>query len=66
MPLTWRENDLFMKWCLECHREPERFVRPREHVFDMEYQRPNDPELGQKLVHDYGIENRTACSYCHY
>ena len=20
MPLTWRENTLYMKWCLDCHR----------------------------------------------
>ena len=27
MPLVWKENTLNMEWCLECHREPERFVR---------------------------------------
>jgi hypothetical protein len=26
MPLTWRENTLFMEWCLDCHRHPERFI----------------------------------------
>src|SRR5690348_168391 len=42
MPLTWRENTLYMDWCLECHREPERFVRPREYVFNMDYSPPAD------------------------
>ena len=29
MPLTWQQASLQMAWCLECHRHPERFVRPR-------------------------------------
>src|SRR6266481_1111425 len=33
MPMTWRENTLFMEWCLQCHRHPERFVQIRgQHV----------------------------------
>jgi len=27
MPMTWRENTLFMEWCLQCHRHPERYVQ---------------------------------------
>ncbi len=42
MPLTWRENTLYMDWCLECHRAPERYVRPRQYVFSMDYQPPVD------------------------
>ena len=30
MPLTWQENSLQMEWCLNCHRHPEKYVRPRE------------------------------------
>jgi Cytochrome c7 and related cytochrome c len=66
MPLTWRENTLYMDWCLECHREPERFVRPREYVFNMDYSPPADQiALGQKLVKEYRIQNLTSCSTCH-
>jgi hypothetical protein len=66
MPLMWRENTLYMDWCLDCHREPERFVRPREHVFAMEYVPPPDQlALGRKLVKDYNIEKLTSCSTCH-
>src|SRR6058998_381354 len=33
MPLTWRENTLFMEWCLECHRHPERYIQVRgQHI----------------------------------
>src|ERR1700745_82131 len=66
MPLTWRENTLYMDWCLECHREPERFVRPREYVFNMDYSPPADQiALGQKLVKEYKIQNLTSSSPCH-
>ena len=33
MPLMWQEQSLQMEWCLDCHRNPERYVRPREAVF---------------------------------
>jgi len=66
MPLMWRENTLYMDWCLDCHRAPERFVRPREYVFSMEYQAPADQlALGQKLVKQYRIQKLTSCSTCH-
>ena len=66
MPLMWRENSLYMEWCLECHRNPERFVRPREQVFNMDWQPPSDQiALGQKLVQEYKIEQLTSCSVCH-
>jgi hypothetical protein len=66
MPLMWRENTLYMEWCLECHRNPERFVRPREQVFNMDWQPPSDQiVLGQKLVQQYKIESLTSCSVCH-
>jgi hypothetical protein len=66
MPLMWRENTLYMEWCLECHRNPERFVRPREQVFSMDWQPPSDQiALGEKLVQQYKIESLTSCSVCH-
>jgi formamidopyrimidine-DNA glycosylase len=65
MPLMWRENTLYMEWCLECHRNPERFVRPRNQVFNMDWQPPDQIALGQKLVQEYKIESLTSCSVCH-
>ncbi len=66
MALTWRENSLNMEWCLECHRQPERFVRPREFVFSTDWQPPTDQlSLGQQLVKEYKIEKLTNCSVCH-
>lgn len=66
MPLMWRDNTLNMEWCLACHREPEKFVRPRESVFDSNYV-PAEPQeqLGARLVEEYHIKGRTNCSACH-
>jgi len=66
MPLTWRAQTLQMDWCLGCHREPEKYVRPREKVFDPFYQPPADQlSLGRKLVAEYKIQKLTNCSTCH-
>jgi hypothetical protein len=66
MPLTWRANTLQMGWCLDCHRNPEKFVRPRENVFDIHYKEPaNQEALGLKLMKEYKIQSLTNCTTCH-
>jgi len=66
MPLMWRQHSLLMEWCLECHRAPERFVRPRAFVFSMDWQPAEDQlTLGRKLVQEYHIAKLTSCSVCH-
>jgi hypothetical protein len=66
MPLTWRTASLQMEWCLECHREPERFVRPRDKVFSMDWMPPPDqPAQGERLVREYRIRKLTDCYTCH-
>ena len=47
MPLMYAENTLQMEWCLNCHREPEKFLRPKEEVFNMQYQQPSSEHVGQ-------------------
>ncbi len=66
MPLMWRENTLNMEWCLACHRQPEQHVRPREHVFQMDWKPAGDQAaLGARLVAEYKIRKRTDCWACH-
>ncbi|HUG43795.1 MAG TPA: cytochrome c3 family protein [Acidobacteriota bacterium] len=66
MPLVRQVHNLSMKWCLDCHRNPEAFVRPREEVFNVNWQPPADQlEMGGRLVQEYGIETKTYCSACH-
>ena len=65
MPLMMQAVSLQMIWCLECHRHPERFVRPREAVFDMTWEAEDQAALGSSLVSEYGIRSKTSCSTCH-
>jgi hypothetical protein len=68
MPLTAKTHSLRMQWCLECHREPERFIRPRKEVYNMSYVPPEDQmEMGRELVKRYDVRTKqlTDCSICH-
>jgi ferredoxin len=66
MNLTWQEASLHMEWCLDCHRNPQRYVRPREEVFNMAWNPQVDQSvLGPALVSEYNIESRDDCSICH-
>ena len=51
MPLMWKEASLQMEWCVDCHRDPSARLRPREAVFQMDYEPPADQiALGRRLV----------------
>jgi hypothetical protein len=78
MPLMYAENSLQMEWCLSCHREPEKFLRPRDQVFSMTYEQPSEDHpvmgytnqlaLGAKLKEMYHLRTMrdiTSCSTCH-
>ena len=66
MPMMWQEKSLQMEWCLDCHRNPEQYVRPRSAVFSVDYVAPsNQLELGRRLVAQYNIQKLTSCSTCH-
>jgi len=66
MPLMYQKNSLQMEWCIECHRAPEQFVRPRGEIFTMGYRPPvAQAVLGPELVREYAIQSLTTCSTCH-
>lgn len=68
MPLMWKVNTLNMEWCLECHRNPALFLRPRDQVFNMLWTPPaNQESLGRQLVSEYHVQTNqlTNCSICH-
>ena len=66
MSLMYKANTLYMNWCLDCHRAPEKYIRPRAEVFNMAYEPPsNQLELGRKLVADYKVQSLTDCYTCH-
>jgi len=66
MPLMWRTATLNMDWCLNCHRDPAANVRPRERVFDVDW----DPtsitaEERADLARRYDLHSLINCSTCH-
>jgi cytochrome c7-like protein len=66
MPLTYQQNSLLMEWCINCHKNPQDYVRPRSEITTMGY-RPARPqsELGPELVKEYAINPPLNCSTCH-
>lgn len=77
MPLVWQEKSLLMEWCLDCHRAPEKHVRPREQVYNMTWsfrdeidpatgeRYPDQLTLGRRLVEQYNIKAKITCNACH-
>ena len=69
MPAVYQENSLQMEWCLACHREPEKFIRPKSEIFNMQWQDGDIDEAQRKdLKKQYRIRSKemmTSCSDCH-
>jgi len=64
-----KAHTFYMSWCLECHREPEKYLRPLDNVYQMGYQPAEDQAaLGSRLVQEYDLmseQQLTNCSTCH-
>ena len=60
-------KSLSMAFCLDCHRNPERAIRPVDKVYDLDWKLPEDEQLeqGTKYVHKWNILPPTSCSGCH-
>ncbi len=40
MPLMYAENTLQMEWCLDCHRNPAKNLRPTSQIYNMAWEAP--------------------------
>jgi hypothetical protein len=68
MPLMRRAHTLQMSWCLDCHREPDEFVRDRKDIYRFgPLVQTNAREHGAELAKEYGIDTKqlTDCWICH-
>jgi hypothetical protein len=71
MPLMRQVVTLHMEWCLDCHRQPEKYLRPRDQIYNLAWETPaNQLEEGRRLLKEYGIEKHNldrlmSCSTCH-
>ena len=78
MPLMYNYASLQMEWCLNCHRAPEKNLRPRDQVFNMRYQAPtadspvivdgksfvDQDSLGLYLVKAYRLRSERDITSC--
>jgi hypothetical protein len=69
MPLMYQNASLLMEWCLDCHKNPAKNLRPKDQIYNMAWQPPaDDPGLGARLVKQYHVlppRTLTSCSTCH-
>jgi len=67
MEVVTQAKPLSMGWCIDCHRNPEQFLRPNSEVTTMGYDYPEDfltANLARIVSED--IQPPTNCSACHY
>jgi len=69
MPLVFQASPLTMSWCLDCHRNPQPNLRPKDQIFNMDWKAPADQEkAGKQLAVEYKLRTTvelTSCSTCH-
>jgi hypothetical protein len=68
MKLVYQAQSLQMAWCLECHRNPEKNLRPKSEIFNMAWEAKDQNALGAELRKEYGLRTTfalTNCSTCH-
>ncbi len=68
MEEVYQAKSLSMAFCLECHRNPENFIRPPDEVYNLDWQPESAAaqiEQGEKFVHDWKVMPPQSCSGCH-
>ncbi len=68
MRLMRSAQPIQMRWCLECHRSPEKFIRPKEEIYNMTWKAKDQETLGRELVEKYKVRppaEITSCGTCH-
>ena len=66
MAAVEKVSTLTMSWCLDCHRDPNKNLRPVEEVTNMTWQPEGDPvEVAHVLAEKNDVHTRTSCTTCH-
>ncbi|NGP77130.1 cytochrome c3 family protein [Balneolaceae bacterium YR4-1] len=66
MDVVFQKEPLSMSWCLDCHRNPEQYLRPVDEVTTMGYQVEDQIQKGRELVAKHNVSPPTYCQGCHY
>ncbi|MES1205614.1 MAG: cytochrome c3 family protein [Pseudomonadota bacterium] len=65
MAAVEKAQPLTMGFCLDCHRHPEKNLRPVSEVTNMEWKPEGDPaETGQRLLVENDVHTRVSCTTC--
>jgi len=70
MAMTEKSRTFWMKDCLACHRHPEKYLRPKDQVFSLDWPPENtghELQEGKKRIVEYSIplHRLTNCMTCH-
>jgi len=68
MEVVTQVQSLSMKFCLDCHRNPEPRLRPQEFVTQLGWDPGEDvdrQEMGAKIREERSINPKVNCSTCH-
>lgn len=65
MEQVYQAEPLSMSWCLDCHRDPEKHLRPLDRITDMDWAAEDQLALGTELRQKWNINPSTNCSTCH-
>jgi hypothetical protein len=69
MQMTYQPHAFSMDFCVSCHSAPQNALRPKDQVFNMEWQPPADQaKRGRALLAQYHINTSGLlldCSTCH-
>lgn len=65
MAEVYKTQPMTMQWCLACHRDPAPHLRPHRFITAMDWHRPADPGLQERLMLQNNVQSRTYCSTCH-
>ena len=65
MGQVFAAQPLTMRWCLDCHRDPEKHLRPLDRITDMEWKADDPAKVGHELGKQLGVRSITHCTACH-
>jgi hypothetical protein len=68
MPVVYQAEPLSMAWCLECHREPEKFLRPPSEIYNLNWRPASAQEqlaMGAQYKKEWNVNPPVTCGGCH-
>jgi hypothetical protein len=66
MEVVAQAEPLSMGWCLDCHRNPDPYLRAEHEVTTMDWSPPKDQlEIGARIREEKRIRPPLDCNGCH-